>query len=136
MFTIPNPVQIILDELGWFCGSDDRPIGGASRTAMPRCHVAEDYEVVNYIGEQVGMKINCAFILGEWDPDNRLRAIPHLSRFGDKWDNASHLDMERAKRCAQVINNSPYIDFCLHGLNHGYYMDGVDNWDTSDYFYA
>lgn len=135
MFIIPNPFQIILDDLGWFCGSDDRPRGGPSRTAMPRCHVSEDYAVVNKIGEAVGMKINCAFILGEWDPDNRLRSIPYLSKFGDRWDNASHLDMEEAKRCAEVINNSPYIDIALHGLTHGYYMDGVDNKDMSDYYY-
>ena len=132
---IPRPLQIVVDDLGWFCPTDDRAAGGPSRSAMTRYHVAEDYEAINYLGEQLGMKINCAFIVGEWDPDNRLRSVKHLSKYGDGWDNAAHLDKGEMRRCVEVINSSPYIDLAVHGLLHGYYMDGTDNHDTSDYYY-
>ncbi len=132
---IPRPVQIVLDDMGWFNGEDDRAAGGPSRTGMKRRHVAEDLRAINLLGEQLGMKINCAFVVGEWDPDNRLSDVKHLSKYGDNWDNASHLDRAEMARFVEAINESPYIEIALHGLLHGYYMEGVDNHDTSDYYY-
>ena len=133
---IPRPAQIVVDDVGWFNGKDDRANGGPSRTGMPRRHVAEDIRALNDLGERLGMKINCAFIVGEWDPDNRLSVVPHLSKYGENWDNASYLDREEMARIVEAINESPYVDIALHGLLHGYYMDGVDNCDCSDYYYA
>ena len=131
---IPRPLQIVVDDLGWFCPNDERTTFGPARTAMTRYHVAEDYEAINYLGEQLGMMINCAFIVGEWDPDNRLRSVKGLSKYGDGWDNAAHLDSKEMARCVEVINSSPYIDFALHGLFHNYYRgDGV--YHNSDYYY-
>ena len=64
MFVIPNPMQLVIDDLGWFCGDDDRLSGGASRSGMPRRHCAEDYAAINALGEALQMKINCAFVFG------------------------------------------------------------------------
>jgi hypothetical protein len=132
---IPMPLQIVVDDVGWFNGEDDRKDGGPSRTAMPRRHVAEDIKALNLLGESLGMKINCALVVGEWDPDNRLREIPHLSKYGEEWDNASYLDREEMARVVSAINESPYVELALHGLLHGYYMDGTDSHDTSDFYY-
>ncbi len=132
---IPMPLHLVIDDLGWFCGEDDRKNGGPSRSGMPRRHVAEDYAAINKLGEALDMRISCAFVIGEWDPDNRLLEIPHLSKYGDKWDNAAYLDREEMERIVAVINSSPYLDLNVHGLLHGYYMDGVDNVDISDYYY-
>lgn len=131
---IPSCVQICMDDLGWFNGEDDRFQGGPSRTAMSRRHTYQDYEAINMLGERLNMKINCAFIMGEWDPDNRLRKIPHISKHKE-WDNARFFNKEEAAKCAEAINNSPYIDVAIHGLLHGYYKEGVDNTDTSDWYY-
>ncbi len=132
---IPMPLHLVIDDLGWFCGEDDRRNGGPSRSGMPRRHVAEDYAAINKLGEALDMRISCAFVIGEWDPDNRFLEIPHLSKYGDKWNNAAYLDRKEMERVAAVINASPYVDLNVHGLLHGYYMDGVDNVDTSDYYY-
>lgn len=132
---IPRPMQLVIDDMGWMNSEDDRKGGGPSRTAMPRRHVAEDIRAINRLGEAIGQKINCAFVIGEWDPDNRLRLVPHLSKYGDNWDNASYLDRAEMSRFVEAINDSPYIDIALHGLLHGYYMEGTDNHDASDYCY-
>ena len=134
-FIIPNALQIVIDDLGWMNSKDDRENKGPSRTAMPRNHVAEDYIAINELGKALGMRINCAFVIGERDPDNRLKKLPHFSKYGVAWDNAKYLDREELKRIVEVVNESEYIDISLHGLMHGYYMDGVDNWDASDFFY-
>jgi len=131
---IPHSLQITLDDVGWFNGADDRPNGGSAHTGISRNHCAEDYAAINELGRRLNMRINCAFIVGEWDPDNRLRPIPYLSRFGDSWDNAAYLDRDEMARCAQVINDSPYIDMAVHGLLHNYYKPGIP-YSNSDYYY-
>lgn len=132
---IPMSMHLVVDDVGWFNGEDDRKQGGPSRTGMPRRHVAEDYFALNRLGEALGMKVTCAFVVGEWDPDNRLRSVPHLSKFGENWNNAEYLDREEMTRVISAINSSPYIELAIHGLLHGYYMEGVDTPDVSDYYY-
>ena len=132
---IPEALQIVIDDLGWFCGDDDRKSGGASRTGMPRRHTHLDYECIDALGRAIGQKIFCAFVVGEWDPDNRLRAISHLSKYGENWDNARFLCKDEMQKVVYAINNAEYIDLGVHGINHGYYMEGVDNHDVSDYYY-
>lgn len=75
-----------------------------------------------------------AFILGEWDPDNRLKKIPYLSKYADRWDNAAYLDRKEAERCAQQIRSSEYIDMAVHGLMHNYFKPGLP-YGNSDYYY-
>ena len=133
-FLIPHSLQITMDDLGWFCGTDDRKAGGPARSGMPRRHCAKDYEAVNELGRRLNMKINCAFILGEWDPDNRLRSIPDFSKYAQSWDNAAYFDREEAARCVEVLNASPYIDMAVHGLQHNNYAPGAQYGNT-DYFY-
>ena len=131
---IPKSLQITMDDVGWFNGSDDRENGGSARTAMTRRHCAEDYAAINELGKRLNMRINCAFVLGEWDPDNRLRRIKWLSKFGDGWDNAAYLGKEEMTAVADTVRNSDYIDIAVHGLLHNYYKPGIP-YSNSDYFY-
>ena len=132
---IPDSLHIVVDDLGWFNGKDDRENDGPSRTGMPRRHCAEDYRAVNELGRRLNMKISCAFVMGEWDFDNRLRNIPCLSRYGENWDNASYFDEREAVECVRAINESEYIDFNVHGLLHGNYRNPSDDHDISDFYY-
>ena len=76
---IPSSLQRTMDDVGWFNGEDDRKNGGSARTAMTRRHCAEDYAAINELGKRLGMRINCAFVIAEWDPDDRLKKIKNLS---------------------------------------------------------
>lgn len=132
---ISKPLQIVIDDLGWFCPDDDRETGGASRSGASRRHDHRDYAAINELGKKLNMKVNCAFVVGEWDPDNRLKDIKCLSKYGNNWDNARFFNPEEMRLCVETINASEYIDFGLHGLMHGYYTSGIDNTDLSDYYY-
>lgn len=134
--SIPRPLQVIMDDVGWFNGRDDRKIGGPSRTGLNRYHFLEDYMAIEEFGTMLGQKINCAFVMGEWDIENVLpRKIKHFSHFGDSWDNAKYRDPNEMAQIAEFVSGAEHIDVALHGLYHGYYMPGVDNHDLSDYYY-
>lgn len=132
---IPSPLQITMDDLGWFCGTDGRREMEPARSGVTRRHVAEDYKVVNEIGRRLGMRINCAFVMGEWDIDNRLKNIPCLSPRGSNWNNALSFDRAEAERCVDVINRSEYIDVAVHGLYHTYYLPDC-KYNNTDYYYT
>ena len=132
---IPRALQIDLDDIGWLNGYDDREQGGPSRTGISRRHVPEDYYALNEVGKRLNMRLNCSIVVGEWDPDNRLADVPYLSKYGKDWDNAAHNKEEEIRCHAEALNNCPYIDVAIHGLLHGYYMEGVDNPDESDFYY-
>ena len=132
---IPRPFHVCVDDVGWFCGSDDRKKGGPSRTGINRFHTIEDYVAIENLGKAVNMKISCGFVLGEWDMENSLKALPHFSHFGNNWKNSEYRSQREMENIVDIINSAPHIDFTLHGLYHGYYKEGIDNHDSSDYFY-
>jgi hypothetical protein len=135
-FVIPNALQVCLDDVGWWCSRDDRAIGGPSRTGFLRDHCATDYKAIHDFGRAIGQKIFCAFVMGEWDLDDRLgKEIPYFSHFGENWNNSAYRVRSEIEKAVEVVNSSDYIDLCIHGLYHGYYKDGNFNKDTSDYYF-
>lgn len=121
---IPLAYQIVVDDVGWFNGWDDRCSDGPSRTGMPRKHVAEDYIALNELGKKINMKINCPLVLGEWDKGNLLRGMKHATNDEKGWDMASQIDMDIAEKCFEAAENSEYIEYAYHGVMHGYWTDG------------
>ena len=120
---IPLAYQVVMDDIGWFRGSDDRHLGMPSRTGMTRDHVAEDYLVINEIGKKINQKICGAFVIGEWDKNNRLTGKPHMTPKPDEWNCKATINMPEAERCFEAIESSEYIDIALHGLLHSYWDD-------------
>lgn len=128
--TLPIALQIVTDDVGWFDGHDSRCAEGPSRTGIPRKHCAADYEVIEAIGKEIGMKINCPFVVGEWDKKNRLRGMPHATNDEAGWDMASKIDYAEAERCLDVINRAEHFELAFHGLMHGYWENGISVEDS------
>ncbi len=74
---ISAAIQLVMADIGWFCGFDRREYGETSRTALPRMHVLEDYITINEIGRAINQKINTMLVIGEWDRKNILRRVSH-----------------------------------------------------------
>ncbi len=127
---LPVALQVVMDDIGWFNGRDTRCSEGPSRTGFPRKHVAEDYAVIDAIGRAIGQKINCPFVIGEWDKKNRLRGMPHATYNEAGWDMASEINYAEAERCFDVMENAEYLEYAFHGLMHGYWQDGISLADT------
>ncbi len=121
---IPVAFQIRVDDVGWHKGDDDRWINRPSRSGLPRMHHKLDYEMLARLGKELNTKIGCSLVLGEWDKDNILRGVPHVTYDVEGWDRASEIDIDACREFMSIMENSEYIDYTLHGLLHGYYDDG------------
>ena len=123
---LPIAVSIRVDDVGWFEGADDRHLGRPSRTGIPRRHVPDDILTLNAIGRGLGTKVLCNLVLGEWDFKNRLRGVPHETWDEAGWDAAKVVNANRAffEGSFAALEDSEYLEYGLHGLMHGYYVDG------------
>ena len=134
--TLPLATHIRIDDVGWIDGRDMRYFGRPSSTGIPRNHHPLDVRVVNEIGKALNSHIHCNMVIGEWDKYNRLRGVPHVTWDEAGWNAAGKLDMKLAEAYFDELEASEYIDFGLHGLMHGYYVNGKQKTEAHHYPFA
>ncbi len=121
---IPMPIQVVIDDVGWWSGKDGSKYQEPYRTGIDRNHVPADYEAIVKLGKALGIRPQAATVLGEWDRKNILRNVPHSNWMGAQWDNSKWVGpwMEEA---ADIINsNREHFEITLHGLCHEWWTDG------------
>ena len=122
---IPLPIQVVIDDVGWWSGEDGSLRQEPYRTGIKRNHVPADYRAIAELGSALRIRPQAAMILCEWDKYNILRKLPNSTWMGDKWDNSKWVGpwLEEA---ADIINkNRKNFEITLHGLGHEYWVDGV-----------
>ena len=122
---IPMPIQVVIDDVGWWSGQDGSKWQEPYRTGISRNHVPADYRAIAELGKALGIKPQAAMILGEWDKQNILRNVPHSTWMGKNWDNSKWVGpwLEEA---AYIINqNHENYEITLHGLGHEWWTDGI-----------
>ena len=65
--SIPLPIQIVIDDVGWWSGKDGHENQEPFRTGISRNHVPEDYEAIVYLGKALGIQPQAAMVMCEWD---------------------------------------------------------------------
>ena len=62
---VPKPMAIDIDDLGWKEGWDLHEFDGPYRLGLPhgRMMTLQDYEIIVYIGEAMGVRIKSLFIM-------------------------------------------------------------------------
>jgi hypothetical protein len=122
---IPLPIQVVIDDVGWWSGEDGSLRQEPYRTGIKRNHVPADYKAIADLGSALGIRPQAAMILCEWDKFNILRKLPNSTWMGQNWDNSKWVGpwLEEA---ADIINqNRKNFEITLHGLGHEYWVDGV-----------
>jgi hypothetical protein len=122
---IPLPVQVVIDDVGWWAGSDGSAYNEPFRTGIARDHCPADYEAIAELGRRLGMRPQAAFIACEWDRRNILRDVPTATWMGAEWDNPwkQHPGIEAAAEI--ILANPEHIEIALHGTGHEFWEDGV-----------
>lgn len=118
---MPQPVQVVVDDVGWWSGEDGHARQEPFRTGMPRHHVPADYQALADLGRRTGTRPVAAFMLGEWDRWNLLAAVPSATWMGAAWDNSRWNGPWLDEAADLLRRESPHLELALHGLGHEFW---------------
>lgn len=129
---IPIPIQIVIDDVGWWGGENGSARQEPYRTGIDRNHTLADYEAIALLGRQLNMRPQAAFILCEWDKENILRDLPHSTWMGSSWDNNRWVGPWQEQAVQILQDNAAHIEFTLHGVGHEFWSaDEQGEWTFS-----
>ncbi len=120
---IPMPIQIVIDDVGWWSGEDGSVRQEPYRTGIKRKHVPADYQAIADLGKKLGVRPQAATVLCEWDRDNILRELPTSTWMREKWDNSKWVGPWLEEAADIIRNNKKHYELSLHGIGHEYWQD-------------
>jgi len=123
MAIIPMPIQVVIDDVGWWSGQDGSKQQEPYRTGIGRNHVPADYEAIAELGRLLSIRPQAAMVLCEWDKNNVLRKLPSSTWMGKNWNNSKNIGPWLEEAADIIRNNSKYFEFTLHGIGHEYWTD-------------
>ena len=118
---IPMPIQIVIDDVGWWSGEDGSGRQEPYRTGINRNHVPADYRAIADLGKKLGVRPQAATILCEWDRENILRNVPTSTWMREKWDNTKWVGPWLDEAAEIIRNNQKHYELTLHGIGHEYW---------------
>jgi hypothetical protein len=122
-FCIPLPLQIVIDDVGWWSGSDDSENNGPFRTGIKRNHVPADYAALAELGRHLNIRPQAAMVLCEWDKEDILRKLPSSTWLRENWRNP-HQNFGQCEEAAQILrDNRAWLEFTLHGVGHEFWHE-------------
>lgn len=117
------PIQIVIDDVGWWSGEDGSTRQEPYRTGINRNHVPADYQAIVNLGKKLGVRPQAATILCEWDRQNILRNLPTSTWMREKWDNSKWVGPWLDEAAEIIRNNKNHYELTLHGVGHEYWED-------------
>jgi hypothetical protein len=121
---IPLPVQVVIDDVGWWSGADGHEKQEPYRTGINRDHVPADYQAIVDLGKALGIRPQAAMVLCEWDIENILQYLPTSTWMGAKWDNKKWQGSWLEEATQIIRDNKDYFEFTIHGIGHEYWTQG------------
>jgi hypothetical protein len=122
---IPMPLQVVIDDVGWWSGEDGSKRQEPYRTGINRNHVPADYKAIADLGRALGIRPQAAMIMCEWDKENILRNLPSATWMGAKWDNSKWLGPWMEEAAEIIRSNQEFFELTLHGVGHEYWEGGT-----------
>ncbi len=120
---IPMPIQIVIDDVGWWSGEDGTKQKQPYRTGINRNHVPADYQAIVDLGIKLGVRPQAATILCEWDRENILRNLPTSTWMREQWDNSKWVGAWLDEAADIIRNNQNHYELTMHGVGHEYWQD-------------
>ena len=120
----PMPIQVVIDDVGWWNGHNGSQQQEPFRTGIARNHVPEDYQAIVDLGRALGIRPQAATILCEWDRKNILRKVPTATWMGANWDNSKWVGLWMDKAADIIRGNRAHYELTMHGVGHEYWTDG------------
>jgi len=122
---IPLPLQIVIDDVGWWSGRDGHAAGEPYRTGMTRDHVPADYAAIVSLGRRLGLRPQAAMVLCEWDREDLLRAVPTATWMGPRWTNRRWRGPWLDEAAEIIRRGADHFEVTLHGVGHEFWRNGA-----------
>jgi hypothetical protein len=122
---IPLPIQVVIDDVGWWSGRDGTQEQEPYRTGINRNHVPADYQAIVDLGKALNIRPQAAMIFCEWDTENILRQLPTSTWMGTDWDNKKWSGPWLEEAADIIRNNRQNFELTMHGVGHEYWTDGI-----------
>jgi len=122
--SIPRPVQLVIDDVGWREGWDLSARGGPWRAGVSRLLGPADYHAIANIGQALGIRPQAAMVLCEWDTENVCAQFPTTTQHGAAWDNGSRIGPWADEAAEVLAERAEHIELALHGVGHEHWEDG------------
>ena len=121
---IPMPLQVVIDDVGWWSGEDGSERQEPYRTGIDRNHVPADYRAIAELGRALGIRPQAATVLCEWDTENLLRSLPESTWMGAQWDNSRWVGPWLEEAADVIRQNEAHYELTIHGLGHEHWTNG------------
>ncbi len=121
---LPRPIQVVIDDVGWWSGWDGSAVQEPFRTGMNRDHVLADYKAIIELGRALGIRPQAAMVLCEWDRENILRDLPESTWMGTGWDNGKWVGPWLDEAADLIRSNPRHFEFTVHGIGHEHWSEG------------
>ncbi len=125
--SIPMPFQIVVEDVGWWSGTDGSRYNEPFRTGMGRPHHLLDYQALATLGKSLGMRPQLSFVLCEWDRKNILKKVPTATWMGKAWNNTPNIGPRLDAAAHILAANRDHLEIGLHGVGHEYWEGGVSS---------
>ncbi|MDX9895052.1 MAG: hypothetical protein RBS34_06395 [Desulfofustis sp.] len=121
---LPLPLFVVVEDVGWWQGSDDSANNGPYRNSFPRYHCLADYEALVHLSELLSMRLAIAMVIGEWDRTNLLAGVRGATWMGDRWENSTNQGPWLDTAAAYLQSHEDHLELAVHGLCHEYWQNG------------
>lgn len=122
--SLPMPIFVVVEDVGWWQGSDGSASGQPFRNGFARQHLLADYQALARLARRLRMRIAVGMVLGEWDRRNLLWDVPGATWMGSSWDNRSNCGPWLDEAAQLLRDHEAFLEIACHGLCHEFWHDG------------
>ena len=118
---IPMPIQVVIDDVGWWSGKDGSKQQEPFRTGFNRDQTVDDYRAIVALGKALNIRPMAATVLCEWDRHNLLQKYPNVTWMGKQWDNSRWVGPWLDEAADVIRNNQKHYELTIHGVGHEFW---------------
>jgi len=123
LVTVPMPLLVVVEDVGWWQGQDGSSINEPFRSDMGRNHCLEDYQALFLLAKRLQMRIQLSMVLCEWDRSNLLRHVPTATWMAEDWRNPYRREDILEEAADFLRTNSDHLEIGLHGVGHEFWKN-------------
>ena len=123
--SIPMPLYPVIEDVGWWQGSDDSKNQQPYRNRFSRNHTIDDYKALIDLARDLSIRLAIGMVIGEWDRSDHLAGVPGATWMGKDWDNSINNGPWLDHTSELLNDNSQHLEIGVHGLCHEYWENGI-----------